>query len=40
MPVLRLDGGLFFATADALEDRVRNVALSVTTRSTETSITP
>jgi sulfate permease, SulP family len=27
--VLRLDGGLFFATADALEDRVRNVALSV-----------
>jgi len=27
--VLRLDGGLFFATADALEDRVRDVALSV-----------
>jgi anti-anti-sigma factor len=26
--VLRLDGGLFFATADALEDRVRDVALS------------
>jgi len=26
--VLRLDGGLFFATADALEDRVREVALS------------
>jgi sulfate permease, SulP family len=25
--VLRLDGGLFFATADALEDRVREVAL-------------
>ena len=24
--VLRLDGGLFFATADALEDRVREVA--------------
>ena len=27
--VLRLDGGLFFATADALEDRIRDVALSV-----------
>ena len=27
--VLRLDGGLFFATADALEDRIREVALSV-----------
>jgi sulfate permease, SulP family len=26
--VLRLDGGLFFGTADALEDRVREVALS------------
>jgi SulP family sulfate permease len=26
--VLRLDGGLFFATSDALEDRVRTVALS------------
>jgi SulP family sulfate permease len=26
--VLRLDGGLFFATADALEDRVRDVALT------------
>ena len=26
--ILRLDGGLFFATADALEDRVREVALS------------
>jgi anti-anti-sigma factor len=26
---LRLDGGLFFATADALEDRIRDVALSV-----------
>ena len=26
--VLRLDGGLFFATSDALEDRVREVALS------------
>jgi high affinity sulfate transporter 1 len=26
--VLRLDGGLFFATTDALEDRVREVALS------------
>ena len=26
--VLRLDGGLFFATADALEDRVREVAMS------------
>jgi SulP family sulfate permease len=25
--VLRLDGGLFFATADALEDRVRELAL-------------
>jgi sulfate permease, SulP family len=25
---LRLDGGLFFATSDALEDRVREVALS------------
>ena len=29
--VLRLDGGLFFATADALEDRVREVALSTPT---------
>ena len=28
LAVLRLDGGLFFATADALEDRVREVALS------------
>ena len=28
LAVLRLDGGLFFATADALEDRVRDVALS------------
>ena len=27
--VLRLDGGLFFATSDALEDRVREVALSM-----------
>jgi len=26
--VLRLDGGLFFATSDALEDRIRTVALS------------
>src|SRR6478736_2224558 len=26
--VLRLDGGLFFATADALEDRLREVSLS------------
>ena len=26
--ILRLDGGLFFATSDALEDRVRDVALS------------
>ena len=26
--VLRLDGGLFFATSDALEDRVRELALS------------
>jgi anti-anti-sigma factor len=26
--VLRLDGGLFFATSDALEDRVREVALN------------
>ena len=26
--VLRLDGGLFFATADALEDRIRDVAMS------------
>jgi SulP family sulfate permease len=26
--VLRLDGGLFFATSDALEDRIREVALS------------
>ncbi len=26
--ILRLDGGLFFATADAVEDRVREVALS------------
>jgi SulP family sulfate permease len=26
--VLRLDGGLFFATSDALEDRVREVELS------------
>jgi anti-anti-sigma factor len=28
--ILRLDGGLFFATSDALEDRVREVALSST----------
>jgi SulP family sulfate permease len=28
LAVLRLDGGLFFATADALEDRVRDVALT------------
>jgi sulfate permease, SulP family len=27
--VVRLDGGLFFATSDALEDRVREVALSM-----------
>jgi SulP family sulfate permease len=27
--VLRLDGGLFFATSDALEDRVREVALTM-----------
>jgi len=27
--ILRLDGGLFFATSDALEDRVREVALSM-----------
>lgn len=27
--VLRLDGGLFFATSDALEDRIREVALSI-----------
>jgi high affinity sulfate transporter 1 len=26
--ILRLDGGLFFATSDALEDRIRDVALS------------
>jgi anti-anti-sigma factor len=26
--ILRLDGGLFFATSDALEDRLREVALS------------
>jgi SulP family sulfate permease len=26
--VLRLDGGLFFATADALEDRIRSVTQS------------
>jgi anti-anti-sigma factor len=26
--VLRLDGGLFFATSDALEDRIRDVVLS------------
>jgi anti-anti-sigma factor len=26
--VLRLDGGLFFATSDALEDRVRDIALT------------
>ena len=26
--VIRLDGGLFFATSDALEDRIRDVALS------------
>jgi high affinity sulfate transporter 1 len=26
--VLRLDGGLFFATSDALEDRIREVAMS------------
>jgi anti-anti-sigma factor len=29
VPILRLDGGLFFATSDALEDRVREVALSM-----------
>ena len=29
MVVLRLHGGLFFATSDALEDRVREVALSM-----------
>jgi sulfate permease, SulP family len=28
LAILRLDGGLFFATSDALEDRVREVALS------------
>ena len=28
MVILRLDGGLFFATSDALEDRIREVALS------------
>jgi high affinity sulfate transporter 1 len=28
--VVRLDGGLFFATSDALEDRLREVALSTT----------
>ena len=28
MVVLRLDGGLFFATSDALEDRIREVAQS------------
>jgi high affinity sulfate transporter 1 len=28
--ILRLDGGLFFATSDALEDRIREVALSTT----------
>jgi high affinity sulfate transporter 1 len=28
--ILRLDGGLFFATSDALEDRVREVALATT----------
>ncbi len=28
VPVVRLDGGLFFATSDALEDRLREVALS------------
>jgi high affinity sulfate transporter 1 len=27
--VVRLDGGLFFATSDALEDRIREVALSM-----------
>ena len=26
--MLRLDGGLFFATADALEDRIREAAMS------------
>jgi sulfate permease, SulP family len=26
--ILRLDGGLFFATSDALEDRIREIALS------------
>jgi len=26
--ILRLDGGLFFATSDAMEDRAREVALS------------
>jgi sulfate permease, SulP family len=26
--VLRMDGGLFFATSDALEDRIRDLALS------------
>jgi SulP family sulfate permease len=26
--ILRLDGGLFFATSDALEDRIREVALA------------
>ena len=26
--MLRLDGGLFFATSDALEDRIRDVVLS------------
>ncbi len=31
--VLRLDGGLFFATSDALEDRIREVVLS--TRGTD-----
>ena len=28
--VMRLDGGLFFATADALEDRVREIAQDAT----------
>lgn len=28
LAIVRLDGGLFFATADALQDRVRTVALS------------
>ena len=32
--VIRLDGSLFFATSDALEDRVREVALSTTNLTT------